>query len=861
MGQPHSTRTITDLRPGDHLCCLYETEEEHRAVFTPFLRQGLERGEKVLYLVDVHDTTTILDYLRDDALKVEPYVASGQLAILTCDDAAGREGVFEPDEMIDRLGVETEQALAEGYSALRVSREMTWALRGLPGSERLIEYEAKLNEFLHGSQCLAICQYDRRRFDPAVLLDVLSTHPLAIVGIEVYDNFFYAPPSELLGRDLSAAELDRRVQNLIERKQAEAALEESEERFRKMFDSSHDLLTVADKSGQTLWANAAWQRTLGYTPETQGNPLDKVHPDDLALVTEAWQAVWDDATAFVDIQYRYRIASGEYVHLETTTHRHVVAGKPVLYVAARDVTERVRAEEALRDSAERYRAIFEQAAGSIVLIDPKTGALVEFNDMAHEKLGYTREEFSELTIADLDVFESLEEVVGYAEKIIEQGSDRLETQKRTKSGEVRDYQVNARAVTIRGEEFVQALWYDITDRKRMEAALRRTLDATLRIQRMLLALSEAAQAVQRARTTEEVYRMVGDEVVRLGYHCLIFTLVDDGAHLAIAHQTLAPDVLRAAQKLTGLSLETFRIPLAQAPVFQRALTEGEASFHEPSADHIARGLPKRLRPLAGRLVALMGLEQSITAPLKVRGEMHGLLMVTGTGLTEGDMPAVTAFANQTGIALDNARLLDELSTHARDLRRLSALITNTQENERKRLSREMHDELGQGLTAISLNLAEVERGLPPDCGPKVRETLAETCSLADTTLDQVREIALDLRPSILDDLGLVAVLRWHTNRFARRHDIEVELEAIDLEARLDPDIETALYRIVQEALTNVARHAQATRVRVRLERGPSSVMTLIEDDGQGFDPEEVAVHAAPGRGLGLLGMRERVALL
>ena len=204
----YSLRKILDLEPGDHLCCIYETEEEHRVVLTSFLRQGLEQGEKVIYIVDARTAEAILGYLREDGLEVEPYVANGQLVILTRDQAYMREGVFDPDGMIELLRAETEQALAKGYPALRVTGEMTWALRGLCGSERLIEYEARLNEFFRptaaagSSQCLAICQYDRRRFDPEVLLDVLRAHPIAVVGAEVYDNFYYIPPSEFLGHDL-----------------------------------------------------------------------------------------------------------------------------------------------------------------------------------------------------------------------------------------------------------------------------------------------------------------------------------------------------------------------------------------------------------------------------------------------------------------------------------------------------------------------------------------------------------------------------------------------------------------------------------------------------------------------------------
>ena len=184
-------RTIAGIEPGHHLCWLYQSQQEHRALLTPFLRRGLAQGERVIYVVDAHPAEAVLGYLRDDGLEPSPYLASGQLSILTADEAYLRDGAFDPDAMVALLRAETDRALADGYAALRVTGEMTWVLRGLPGSEALIEYESKLNEFFPGSKCLALCQYDRRRFEPGVLLDVLTTHRVAVVGTELFDNFYY----------------------------------------------------------------------------------------------------------------------------------------------------------------------------------------------------------------------------------------------------------------------------------------------------------------------------------------------------------------------------------------------------------------------------------------------------------------------------------------------------------------------------------------------------------------------------------------------------------------------------------------------------------------------------------------------
>jgi len=194
----------------------------------------------------------------------------------------------------------------------------------------------------------------------------------------------------------------------------------------------------------------------------------------------------------------------------------------------------------------------------------------------------------------------------------------------------------------------------------MAANLRQSLGETVHSQRMLLALSQAAQAVQRARTPDEVYRTVGDEVAGLGYDTAFYILTDDREHLVIPHLTFQPALQQMAEKLTGISARGYRFPLMPGGLFQRAIIEGKTTFMESLAESIAEALPGPLRPLAGRLVTMLGSKQAIYAPLTVGGETHGLLLVAGAGLTEADMPAVTAFANQTAIALENAQTQEAL---------------------------------------------------------------------------------------------------------------------------------------------------------------------------------------------------------
>lgn len=257
-------RQIKDLQPGDHLCLLYETEVEHRAFLTPYLRQGLESGDKVIYIVDARTGETVLGYLRDDGVDADAYVQHGQLVILEVDAAYMREGVFHPDSMIQFLRCETEKALAEGYRALRVSSEMSWALRGLPGSERLLEYEVKLNDFLPGSQCLAVCQYDRRRFTPDILMEVLATHPIAVIGVEVIDNIYYLPPEDLLGPNPASARLTNWVRNLQDRKRIEETLQSRAIRLDARLHCLYGIAALVEEPGISL--SALLQRIIDLIP-------------------------------------------------------------------------------------------------------------------------------------------------------------------------------------------------------------------------------------------------------------------------------------------------------------------------------------------------------------------------------------------------------------------------------------------------------------------------------------------------------------------------------------------------------------------------------------------------------------------
>jgi signal transduction histidine kinase len=219
-----------------------------------------------------------------------------------------------------------------------------------------------------------------------------------------------------------------------------------------------------------------------------------------------------------------------------------------------------------------------------------------------------------------------------------------------------------------------------------------------------------------------------------------------------------------------------------------------------------------------------------------------------------DEPLVEVAERLREITRKNERVFQELLAGERRFRSLARSVWAIQEAERRRLARDLHDGIGQLLTALKQQLHVVEHSagsLPEDARARLRDAVELTAQ----ALHETRELSRLLRPQILDDLGLEPALRWLTRTFTERSGVAVQVDLIGLEERVPPDVETLAYRVVQEALNNVAKHGGAARAQVLARCEGGELELVIADDGRGFD-----ATAAPGEGSGLRGMRDRVEL-
>jgi signal transduction histidine kinase len=270
-------------------------------------------------------------------------------------------------------------------------------------------------------------------------------------------------------------------------------------------------------------------------------------------------------------------------------------------------------------------------------------------------------------------------------------------------------------------------------------------------------------------------------------------------------------------------------------VLERGRSErADSVLDDPDVDHEA--------------MRLIGARSGLWVPLLVRGRAIGVLAAhdklgSDVRFTDTDLRLAETFGARAALAVDLSERIAQDS-----FRR----AVEAQELERRRLARELHDETGQALTSILLGLKALEERM---ADPASRAAAEELRELVVSTLQDVRRLAVELRPSALDDFGLVAALERLTASFAEQTGISVDFQTALADERLPEEVETALYRIVQESLTNVIKHARARRVSILLARKDGAVKAVVEDDGQGFYPAE------PTGGSGLVGMRERLALL
>lgn len=359
---PFST-AIEQLDIHEHACLLYETREEQFAAMVPFTRTGLERGEKCIYSANDNTLDEVHAALSAGGIDVDEACATGRLLMFTHEDTYLRDTDFDPDRMIVFLAQVAANAKREGFSTIRMTGEMTWALGDNPGVERLMEYEAKLNDFSAKHPIIIICQFNLNRFSPAVIHDAILTHPIVISRNTVSRNFYYVPPDEFLQPRNTTREVKRLLTTMVERERAERAVQASESRFREIFENSLNCLCLLEVAGDgsfcNLETNPAFESSLGISrTELVGTNAEERPTEDISHTIIAACHGCLEAGSTIEDELTLELPDGCRVfHATVVPIRNTRGSVYRILGILRDITEQKRAEEMLNAKQQQLAAM------------------------------------------------------------------------------------------------------------------------------------------------------------------------------------------------------------------------------------------------------------------------------------------------------------------------------------------------------------------------------------------------------------------------------------------------------------------------------------------------------------------------
>ncbi len=576
------------------------------------------------------------------------------------------------------------------------------------------------------------------------------------------------------------------AQEITDRKQAE----EARTRLAAIVESSDDAIIGKDLDGTIVSWNSGAERIYGYSAEEViGSPISILVPaesvDEISKIRERI-GTGESINHYETVGVK---KDGQLINVSLTVSPIPDAANRIVGAStiARDITDRKRAEETLRENQELFRSAFDYAAIGMALVSPD-GRWLRVNHSLCELVGYSEEELLAMNYQAITHPDDLAADLEYVRQMLD--------------NEIRSYQMEKRYFHKLGH----MVWILLS-----VSLLRDSKGKPRYFVSQIQDITEQKQAAEALREAEQEYRELFENAKDAIYvHDL------DGRYTSVnpAAETLCG---YSRDEILGKSFTNFIAPEYLQPVHEnlcRKLAEaGETTYEIEVIAKDGRRVPVEV---SSRLI-------------RKNGEA---VVVQGT-----------------------ARDITERKRAQEAMRSYSRRLIEVQEAERQNIARELHDEIGQVLTAVRINLQSAQRSSGTENYlPRIEDSIV----VVDEALKRVRELSLQLRPSLLDDLGLTAALRWYADRYAQRTGFAVEiLSDCETGGRIRRELETACFRIAQEALTNTARHTEATRVTVELKREKGNLMLLIKDNGIGFDIDPLFKNATAGAALGLRGMEER----
>lgn len=618
----------------------------------------------------------------------------------------------------------------------------------------------------------------------------------------------------------------------------------------RVVDVSSDATILLDNDWRIRYANMGVAQAFGYaTGELEGQLLAILFPPQLATVycsriRECAMIAADGRPSLIQVQRELtgRRKDGSEFPLEGSILKLTMDPQAMFAVILRDVSERKRVEAEYHAADARMRLLIESVQDyAIFMLDPD-GYVTSWNIGAEHIKGYRADEiigrhFSCFYLPE-DVGRRRPEQV--LQRALADGRYADEGWRVRKDGSRFWAAVVMTAVYDESGRLLgfAKVTRDMSGRKQVEEELQRHiahLNTLYEISRAILAAQSPAAIA--GATIERMRRLVAYQHASVAWFDIDHDIAVILASAGEGADTLAPGLRLPLDAFGEIDVYNTGVPLMIADI---------AALAEPSSVLLT--------------LQAAGLHTFAGVPLMAQNQLIGSLTVAATlpgALTAADLEIVRQVADQLAVAIQSARLFEQIRAAQERLQSLSRRLMEIQEAERRAIAAELHDEIGPVLTLVKMDLQSMQR-LPEAAG--LATYLSESIGMVERSLQQVRNLSLDLRPALLDDLGLIAALRWYVDRLKSRAAFTIRFVHDPLETRLPPLLETACFRVVQEALTNVVRHAQAHHVLVELRRSSTALELTVRDDGIGFDVHAAHERAGHGASVGLLSMQERAQI-
>jgi len=607
---------------------------------------------------------------------------------------------------------------------------------------------------------------------------------------------------------------NRQLTNELEAKRnlAKETVHVAQERLKYLFASSPGVIYCCKPSGDYgatfISENIASQ--LGYEAyefiEDPSFWADRIHPEDKPHVFAGLSDLFERGHHTHEYRFLHKDGSYRWMHDQLKLIRDS-EGNPIEIVGFwMDITDRKKMEEALRESEDKYRTIFETTETATAIIDEDTTILLA--NAGFEKLcGYLKEE--------------IEDKKSWTEFIRQEDLERMKEYHR-----LRRIDPNAAPKSYE---------FGFIDRRGNLRDIHLSISMIPGTQKSVASLSditEIKRAEEVLQESEKRYRLLAENLTDVIWTMdmnLRYTYVSPSIESLRGFSVEEVMAQRIEEVLTPTSYEVVKKVFAEELVTEQM---------EERRRFSSRTLDLELRRKDGSTVWTEVKMNFLRGP---DGRPIGILGVT-RDITE------------------RKRAEETLRESEERLHLLSSHLLTAQETERKRISIELHDELGQALITLKLRLSSIQRKLRKD-----QKVLRDECEYTQGSIEQiienVRRLSQDLSPYLLENLGLTAAARRLIDDLAKDHKIETSLDITDIDRFISQERQLIIYRIFQEALTNIRRHAQATHISVAIKKEKDSLSLLVEDDGKGFDVKQAMIRDFDERGLGLAAMEERVRML